>query len=59
MYAAQHPRLPRMVALKVLNVPSADPEFRLRFQREGQPPPHWNIRIVPIYDCGEDQASSG
>ncbi|WP_333716162.1 protein kinase domain-containing protein [Gordonia sp. (in: high G+C Gram-positive bacteria)] len=57
VYAAQHPRLPRMVALKVLNVPvSADPEFRLRFQREGQlaaslEHPH----IVPIYDCGEDQ----
>ncbi|GAB03717.1 protein kinase [Gordonia amarae] len=56
VYAAQHPRLPRMVALKVLNVPvSADPSFRLRFQREGQlaaslEHPH----IVPIYDCGED-----
>ncbi|MFT4126470.1 MAG: protein kinase [Gordonia sp. (in: high G+C Gram-positive bacteria)] len=57
VYAAHHPRLPRMVALKVLNVPvSADPTFRLRFQREGQlaaslEHPH----IVPIYDCGEDQ----
>ncbi|MBD0021358.1 protein kinase [Gordonia pseudamarae] len=57
VYAAQHPRLPRMVALKVLNVPvSADPSFRLRFQREGQlaaslEHPH----IVPIYDCGDDR----
>ncbi|NDK91324.1 protein kinase [Gordonia desulfuricans] len=56
VYAAHHPRLPRMVALKVLNAPvSADPTFRLRFQREGQlaaglEHPH----IVPIYDCGED-----
>ncbi|MEP9391771.1 hypothetical protein ABLE94_05850 [Gordonia sp. VNK1] len=35
VYAAHHPRLPRMVALKVPNASvSADPAFRRRFQRE-------------------------
>lgn len=56
VYAAHHPRLPRMVALKVLNASvSADPGFRQRFRREAHlaatlEHPH----IVSIYDCGDD-----
>ncbi|MGV9670230.1 protein kinase domain-containing protein [Gordonia sp. NPDC003504] len=59
VYAAHHPRLPRMVALKVLNASvSADPAFRRRFQREahlsaGLEHPH----IVSVYDCGEDHGN--
>ncbi|WP_238846925.1 serine/threonine-protein kinase [Nocardia arthritidis] len=35
VYLARHPRLPRMVALKLLNREvSADPEIRARFERE-------------------------
>ncbi|WP_225725610.1 MULTISPECIES: serine/threonine-protein kinase [unclassified Nocardia] len=35
VYLARHPRLPRMVALKLLNRDvSADPEIRARFERE-------------------------
>jgi serine/threonine-protein kinase len=57
VYAAQHPRLPRQDALKILNPGlSNDPMFRGRFEREGQlaaslDHPH----IVPVYDCGSDQ----
>ncbi|MFT4085538.1 MAG: serine/threonine-protein kinase [Gordonia sp. (in: high G+C Gram-positive bacteria)] len=56
VYLAQHPRLPRKVALKVLaDAASSDPAFRARFEREAavvaqleQP------NIVGIYDTGED-----
>ncbi|WP_405133957.1 MDR family MFS transporter [Nocardia sp. NBC_01388] len=35
VYAAQHPRLPRLIALKLLNQDvAADPELRARFERE-------------------------
>ncbi|GAC57673.1 putative serine/threonine protein kinase [Gordonia hirsuta DSM 44140 = NBRC 16056] len=56
VYAAQHPRLPRQDAIKVLSPGySNDSVFRARFEREGQlaaslEHPH----IVPVYDCGVD-----
>lgn len=56
VYAAQHPRLPRQDALKILSPAlSADPVFRIRFEREAQlaaglEHPH----IVPVFDCGDD-----
>lgn len=54
VYLARHPRLERLVALKVLDgVPGDDALARTRFEREAalvarldQP------NIVPVYDCG-------
>ena len=56
VYAARHPRLPRTIALKVLNPAFAsDTMYRSRFQREGQLAASLDHpNIVPIYDCGED-----
>ena len=56
VYAARHPRLPRTIALKVLNPAFAsDTTYRSRFQREGQLAASLDHpNIVPIYDCGED-----
>src|SRR4029450_8688587 len=54
-YLAQHPRLPRQDALKILSVPStADEEFRARFKREAELAatlrhPH----VVGVLDRGE------
>ncbi|WP_280259576.1 serine/threonine-protein kinase [Nocardia abscessus] len=56
VYLARHPRLPRSVALKVLD-PSAgaDPEFRARFQREAELAARLDHpNIVEIYDRGSD-----
>lgn len=55
VYAVQHPRLPRLEALRILPAaPSADPGFRARFQREADLAaslhhPH----IVGLHDRGE------
>lgn len=57
VYVAQHPRLPRQDALKVLRAEiSADPDYRERFLREADmvatlSHPH----IVGVHDRGEDQ----
>ncbi len=56
VYAARHPRVPRIDALKVLAEQySADPEFRARFEREADiaadlDHPH----ILQVFDRGED-----
>ena len=56
VYLARHPRLPRMVALKLLRTDlGQDPSFVGRFQREAQTVAaldHPNI--VPVDDCGAD-----
>ncbi|MEV6065769.1 protein kinase [Nocardia sp. NPDC052001] len=54
VYRAQHPRLPRMVALKVLSdSTAADPSFRARFDREADLAARLNHRnIVTIHDRG-------
>lgn len=55
IYAVQHPRLPRLQALRILPATlSADPEFRTRFHRESNlaaalTHPH----ILGIHDVGE------
>uniref|UniRef100_UPI002456722C serine/threonine-protein kinase n=1 Tax=Nocardia carnea TaxID=37328 RepID=UPI002456722C len=56
VYLAQHPRLPREDALKVLDEAlSADPEFRARFQREAELAARLeHPNIVSIYDRGEE-----
>lgn len=52
VYLAQHPRLPRKDALKVLTR-GADPEFRARFLREAELAGRLDHpNIVGIYDCG-------
>lgn len=54
VYLARHPRLPRKDALKVLGeAQSADPNFRLRFQREADLASRLSHpNIVTIYDRG-------
>ncbi|MVU77220.1 protein kinase [Nocardia sp. ET3-3] len=54
VYRARHPRLPLVVALKVLNRDaSADPELRARFEREAAVVAHLDHPgIVSILDCG-------
>ncbi|MFB7717188.1 serine/threonine-protein kinase [Nocardia sp. NPDC056100] len=54
VYRARHPRLPRMVALKVLSdATAADPSFRARFDREADLAAQLNHRnIVTIHDRG-------
>ncbi|OBA84521.1 hypothetical protein A9W99_01260 [Mycobacterium sp. 1164966.3] len=55
VYLAQHPRLPRLQALRILSAePSADDEFRARFQREADAAaalshPH----LLGVHDRGE------
>ncbi|MET7773229.1 serine/threonine-protein kinase [Nocardia sp. NPDC005366] len=59
VYLARHPRLPRSVALKVLDTSvGADPEFRTRFEREAELAVRLDHpNIVEIYDRGsEDDA---
>jgi cytoskeletal protein RodZ len=55
VYLAQHPRLPRQDALKILSVPStADEEFRARFKREAElAATLWHPHIVGVLDRGE------
>ncbi len=55
VYLAQHPRLPRRDALKVLPAAlTADREFRQRFSREADIAAElWHPHIVGIHDRGE------
>jgi hypothetical protein len=55
VYLAQHPRLPRLDALKVLSLDStADEEFRARFNREAElAATLWHPHIVGVLDRGE------
>jgi serine/threonine protein kinase, bacterial len=55
LYLAEHPRLPRRHALKILPVDvSADPEYRERFHRESAlAATLWHPHIVSLYDRGE------
>mgnify|MGYP002141916406 FL=1 len=55
VYLAQHPRLPRLEALKILpTAVSADPEYRLRFAREADIAASlWHPHIVSVHDRGE------
>src|SRR5882757_7459942 len=55
VYLAQHPRLPRHDALKILSVASADDEeFRARFIREAElAATLWHPHIVGVLERGE------
>lgn len=55
VYLAQHPRLPRQDALKVLKADvSADHEYRTRFHREADTAATlWHPHIVAVHDRGE------
>ena len=55
VYLAEHPRLPRRDALKVLPADvSADPEYRARFNREADVASTlWHPHIVGVHDRGE------
>jgi serine/threonine protein kinase len=55
VYLAQHPRLPRQDALKILSLAStADDEFRARFTREAElAATLWHPHIVGVLDRGE------
>jgi serine/threonine-protein kinase len=55
VYLAEHPRLPRHNALKVLPVDvSADPDYRARFEREADLASKlWHPHIVSVHDRGE------
>lgn len=55
VYLAQHPRLPRKEALKILPPDvCADPEYRERFYRETElASTLWHPHIVAVHDCGE------
>ncbi|WP_006245962.1 serine/threonine-protein kinase [Mycolicibacterium tusciae] len=55
VYLAQHPRLPRQDALKILSLDStADEEFRARFNREAElAATLWHPHIVGVLDRGE------
>ncbi len=55
VYLAQHPRLPRQDALKILSSASAnDDEFRARFNREAElAATLWHPHIVGVLDRGE------
>ena len=55
VYLAQHPRLPRRDALKLLpRDVSADPDFRERFNREADlASTLWHPHIVGVHDRGE------
>ncbi|MBS9533558.1 serine/threonine protein kinase [Mycobacterium sp. M1] len=57
VYLAQHPRLPRRDALKVLAADvSADPEYRARFIREANlAATLFHPNIVGVHDRGEDR----
>ncbi|MGH3580946.1 MAG: serine/threonine-protein kinase [Mycobacterium sp.] len=55
VYLAQHPRLPRRDALKVLGATvCADPEYRQRFEREADiAATLWHPHIVEVHDRGD------
>jgi serine/threonine-protein kinase len=55
VYLAQHPRLPRQDALKILRAGvSADDEYRQRFEREADiVATLWHPHIVGVHDRGE------
>lgn len=55
VYLAQHPRLPRQDALKILSLAAtADAEFRARFNREAElAATLWHPHIVGVLDRGE------
>jgi serine/threonine-protein kinase len=55
LYLAEHPRLPRRHALKILPADvSADPDYRERFNRESDlAATLWHPHIVGLYDRGE------
>lgn len=55
VYLAQHPRLPRQDALKVLTAAvSADDEYRQRFQREADVAATlWHPHVVSVHDRGD------
>jgi serine/threonine protein kinase, bacterial len=57
VYLAQHPRLPRRDALKVMAAQvSTDAEYRERFNREAQNAAAlWHQNIVAVHDRGEDE----
>jgi serine/threonine protein kinase len=57
VYLAEHPRLPRRDALKVLPADvSADPDYRARFEREADLASKlWHPHIVSMHDRGEYQ----
>ncbi|MCA2207374.1 serine/threonine-protein kinase [Nocardia rosealba] len=56
VYAAGHPRLPRLVALKLLHSSfAADPVFRARFEREAELAGRLDHpNIVAVHDQGSD-----
>ncbi|WP_458315897.1 serine/threonine-protein kinase [Mycolicibacterium brisbanense] len=55
VYLAQHPRLPRLDALKILSTDTTrDDEFRARFTREAElAATLWHPHIVGVHDRGE------
>src|ERR1700712_1904411 len=55
VYLAQHPRLPRLDALKILSMTATDDqEFRARFTREAElAATLWHPHIVGVHDRGE------
>jgi serine/threonine protein kinase, bacterial len=55
LYLAEHPRLPRRYALKILSADvSTDPEYRYRFNQESdQAAALWHPNIVGLHDRGE------
>lgn len=55
VYLAQHPRLPRLDALKILSVSTTrDDKFRARFNREAELAASlWHPHIVGVHDRGE------
>jgi serine/threonine-protein kinase len=54
VYLAQHPRLPRYDALKILSATGNDDEFRARFNREAELAASlWHPHIVGVLDRGE------
>src|ERR1700752_1429191 len=55
VFLAQHPRLPRLDALKILSLAAtSDEEFRARFSREADlAATLWHPHIVGVHDRGE------
>jgi serine/threonine protein kinase, bacterial len=55
LYLAEHPRLPRQDALKLVSADlSADPEYRYQFKQEtGRAAALWHPNLVSLHDRGE------